>query len=52
MYKPESVQENEMHEIIWDFEIQTDYAYKFMESLINQKKRTYQLEDFVNFSGL
>ena len=24
MHKPESVQDNETHEILWDFEIQTD----------------------------
>ena len=24
LHKPESVQENEMHKILWDFEIQTD----------------------------
>ena len=25
MHKPESVQENEMLKILWDFEIQTDH---------------------------
>ena len=25
MHKPESVQKNEMHKILWDFEIQTDH---------------------------
>ena len=25
MYKPESVSENETHELLWDFEIQTDH---------------------------
>ena len=25
MHNPESIQENEMHTILWDFEIQTDY---------------------------
>ena len=25
MYKPDSFLENEMHKILWDFEIQTDY---------------------------
>ena len=24
MHNPESVQENEMHKVLWDFEIQTD----------------------------
>ena len=25
MYKPESVLENEMHKLLWDFEIQMDH---------------------------
>ena len=25
MHKPESVLDNEMHEILWDFAIKTDY---------------------------
>ena len=25
MHKPESILENEMHKILWDFEIQTDH---------------------------
>ena len=40
MYKPESVLENEIHEILWDFEVQTDNsipAWRLDLELINQK---------------
>ena len=33
MHNPESVQENEMHELLWDFEIQID-------QLISAKNQT------------
>ena len=42
MHKPESVLENETHEIPWDFEIQTDYQDRV---LIN-KKITSHLVDY------
>ena len=41
MHKPESVLENEMHKVIWDFEIKTDHPIKAQRSgpsLINKKK--------------
>ena len=48
---PESVLENEMHKILWDFEIQTDYltsAWRLDLVIVNKKKkkRTYWKEDF------
>ena len=44
--KLESTLENEMHPILWDFEIQTDHpitAKRPNPVLINKKKRTYYL---------
>ena len=50
MHKPESVIENEMHKILWDFEILTDHPIRARrpdQVLINKKKRTCHLMDFV-----
>ena len=41
MYKPELVQENETHKILWDFEVQTNHriqARRLHLVLINKKK--------------
>ena len=49
IYKPVSVLANEIHKILWDFEIQIDYlmlARKPNLVLINRKKRVGQLVDF------
>ena len=40
MHKPESFQENETRDIIWDFKIQTN------PSIPVRKKRTFHLVDF------
>ena len=42
MHKLESVQENEMHKILWDFEIQTDHlilARRPNVVMINKKRQ-------------
>ena len=41
MHKPESVLENEMHKLFWDFEIQTDYLIptKTPDLVIAKKKK-------------
>ena len=49
MNKPESVRENETHEIIWDFEISTDHPIQTRKPrlvLINMK-RSYHQRNFV-----
>ena len=49
MHNPESVQENEMHKILWDFEIQTDHlilAKRPNLVIVHKKKRTCQIVDF------
>ena len=49
MCKPESIQENDSHEILWDFEIETDYqilARRLDLVWIKKKKRTCRLVDF------
>ena len=49
MHEPESVLENETHNILWDFEIKTDHlipARRPYLVLINKKKRICQLVDF------
>ena len=39
MHKPESVLENEMHKILWDFETQTDHLIPIPDFvIINNKK--------------
>ena len=42
MYKPESVQENEIHKLLWDFEIKTDHLILVRWQnliIINKKKK-------------
>ena len=54
MHKPESVLQNEMHKILWGFEIQMDHLLSASQPdlvLINKKKRkekrrTCHLVDF------
>ena len=46
MHKPESVLENEMHKLLWDFEIQTDYQISTRPYNNQQKKRTRRIVDF------
>ena len=48
-HKPESVLENEMHEILWNFEIKMDpsiQARKPEQELINKNKNTCHQVDF------
>ena len=52
MHKPESIQDNETHKILWDFEIQTDYLIPARRPdlvIIRKKKRTCSI---VNFAAL
>ena len=48
MHNPESVQENEMHKILWDFEIQMDHlnSTRRPDLVIVTKKRTCRIVDF------
>ena len=49
MHKLESAQENEIHQILWDFEIQREHpilARRLDLVLINKKKRTCYLVDY------
>ena len=48
MHKPESVLENEIHKILWDFKIQTDHSIlaRGPDLVLINKKRTYHLMDF------
>ena len=47
MHKPESVQENEMHKILWVFTIQMDHPIPaWRPESFNKKKRIHQLVDF------
>ena len=42
MHKPESVEENEMHKVLWDFEIQTDHlipARRLELVIVNKRKK-------------
>ena len=48
MRKPESVPENEIHKILWDFEIQTDPSVSTRRST---QECTYQKWILVNFSN-
>ena len=48
MHKSESVRENEMHKVLWDFEIQTDHLISARQLdlvIINKKKRTSRIVD-------
>ena len=52
MYNPESVLENETHQLLWDLEIQTDYliSARRLDLMIiikeKKKKKTYRIVDF------
>ena len=49
MHKPESVLANEIHKILWDFEIHIDHLIPTRRPnlvLINKKKRICHLVDF------
>ena len=42
MDNPESILENEMHKVVWDFEIQTDHIISVRrpdQVIVNNKKR-------------
>ena len=48
-YRPESVLENEMNKIFWDFELQTNHLILAKRSdlmTINKKKRTCRIVNF------
>ena len=45
MHKPEPIFENEMHKILWDFDIQIQDRIPD-QVLLNMKKRTYHFVDF------
>ena len=50
MHKPESVQEDEVHIILWDYKIQTDdhiSARKQDLVIVNKKERPRRMVDFV-----
>ena len=48
MHNPESILENEMHKLLWNFEIQTDHliSARRPDLVIIRKKRTYRIVDF------
>ena len=49
MYNPESMLENEMYKVLWDFKIQTDHLIlaRWPDlAIVNKKKRTCQIVDF------
>ena len=49
MSNPESVLENEMHKLFWDFGIQTDHLMSARRlDLIRGKKRTCSIVDFAD----
>ena len=46
MYNPEPVQENEMHKLFWDFDIETDHlisARRPDHVIINKKRELAEL---------
>ena len=48
MHKPESVLENEIHDVLWDFEIKTYHsilARRLDQVLINKKKKVWILPE-------
>ena len=54
IHKPESVLENEIHKILWDFEIQTDHLIQARKPdlmLINEKKENLSSSEFCRSSG-
>ena len=51
MHNPESVLENGMHKLLWDFVIQTDHLISARRRdlmIINRKKRTNRIVDFAD----
>ena len=48
IHNPESVLENEMQKVLWDFEIQTDHliSVRWLDWVIVNKKRTCQIVNF------
>ena len=44
MHNPASVQENDMHKLIWDFDIKTDLLISARRP--DLKKRIYKIVDF------
>ena len=49
MHNQTSVQENETYELLWDFDIQTDYLISARRPdliIINNKKRISKIVDF------
>ena len=49
MHNPESVQENETHNLLWDFEIQTDHLISTRRPdllIASKKKRTFRIVNF------
>ena len=50
MHNPASVLENDMHKLLWDFDIQTDHLIKARQPdliiINNEKKRTCKIVDF------
>ena len=55
MYDRESVQENEIHKLLWGFEIQTDHLISTRQPdlvMVNKKKKkwTCQIVDFVTLA--
>ena len=55
MHNQESIQENEMHKVLWDFEIQTDHLIfsqttRFSDS--QQKKKKKKKKENLPNSGL
>ena len=54
MNNSESVQENEMHKILWDFEVQIDHLISARRSdrVMAKKKRTYRIVDFAVLADL
>ena len=49
MQNPESVRENEMHKLLWDFKIQMGYLIsvrRLHQVIVNKKMRTYRIVDF------
>ena len=49
MHDPESVQENEMHKLLWDFDIQTDHLISARRpDRVKINKRTCKTVDFAD----
>ena len=46
IHNPESILENETHQLLWDFEIQTDHLIEPYKNQQQQKKRTGRIVKF------